>query len=72
MASRRPDPRDGRVRLVAATPGGAAAVRRLVAQEDEPLTDLLDRLDVADLRALAVGIEALARVAEATRTTSQD
>ena len=32
---------------------GAAAVRRLVAQEDEPLTDLLDRLDVADLRAIA-------------------
>ncbi len=46
--------------------------RRLVAQEDEPLTDLLDRLDVADLRALTVGIEALTRVAEAAGTTSQD
>lgn len=64
MASRRPDPQDGRVRLVAATPRGAAAVRRLVAQEDEPLTDLLDRLDVADLRALTAGIEALTRAAE--------
>ncbi|KAJ8141693.1 hypothetical protein OY671_005143 [Metschnikowia pulcherrima] len=64
MASRRPDPQDGRVRLVAATPRGAAAVRRLVAQEDEPLTDLLDRLDVADSRASTAGIEALTRAAE--------
>ena len=68
MASRRPDPQDGRVRLVAATPRGAAAVRRIAAQEDEPLTDLLDRLDVADLRALTVGIEALTHVAEASAT----
>lgn len=68
MAARRPDPQDGRVRLVAATPRGAAAVRRIAAQEDEPLTDLLDRLDVADLRALTVGIEALTQVAEASAT----
>ena len=43
-------------------------MRRIAAQEDEPLTDLLDRLDVADLRALTVGIEALTQVAEASAT----
>ena len=71
MATRRPDPQDGRVRLVGATPRGAAAVRRIAAQEDEPLTDLLGRLDVADLRALTVGIEALTRAAEASATDTR-
>jgi DNA-binding MarR family transcriptional regulator len=63
MAVRRPDPQDGRVRLVAATERGAAAVRRIAAQEDEPL-GLLDELDVADLRALTTGLEALTEVAQ--------
>ncbi len=63
MATRRPDPRDGRVRLVAATARGATAVRRIAAQEDQLLTDLLDRLDVADLRALTTGLVALTEAA---------
>lgn len=71
MATRRPDPQDGRVRLVAATERGAAAVRRIAAQEDEPL-GLLDRLDVADLRALTRGLVALTEAARAAATGSDE
>lgn len=64
MAERRPDPSDGRVRLVAATERGADAVRRLAARE-EPTQHLLERLDLDDLRALVRGIAALADAARA-------
>ncbi|GAB3096832.1 MarR family winged helix-turn-helix transcriptional regulator [Isoptericola nanjingensis] len=65
MAARRPDPRDRRVRLVAATTRGADAVRRLVAQDDEPTHGLIERIATDDLQALSRGLTAVLAAARA-------
>lgn len=64
MVVRTPDPVDGRVRRVTTTEKGSEAIRRIVALEDDLPPDLLDLLDVDDLRALTRGTRALL---EATR-----
>lgn len=59
MVTRRSDPLDGRVRLVAPTDRGSDAIREIVAQDDGDANDLLDQIDLDDLRGLAYGVGAL-------------
>ena len=63
MVVRTPDPDDGRVRRVTSTERGSEAIRRIVALEDDLPPDLLDLLDVDDLRALTQGTRALLEAA---------
>ncbi|KRC34254.1 MULTISPECIES: MarR family winged helix-turn-helix transcriptional regulator [Oerskovia] len=62
MASRRPDPEDGRVRLVAATERGAEAVRSIVANDGPAGPETLARLTIAELEGLQAGLAGLLRV----------
>jgi DNA-binding MarR family transcriptional regulator len=63
MVVRTPDPDDGRVRRVTSTERGSEAIRRIVALEDDLPPDLVDLLDVDDLRALTQGTRALLEAA---------
>ncbi|MBD7999304.1 MULTISPECIES: MarR family winged helix-turn-helix transcriptional regulator [Oerskovia] len=62
MASRRPDPEDGRVRLVAATERGAEAVRSIVASDAPAGPETLERLTLDELEGLRLGLAGLLRV----------
>lgn len=59
MTRRTPDPADGRVRRVTSTEQGSEAIRRIVAHDEELPPELLELLDVDDLRALTRGTRAL-------------
>ncbi|GGM42470.1 MarR family winged helix-turn-helix transcriptional regulator [Promicromonospora citrea] len=63
MTCRTPDPADGRVRRVTSTAKGSDAIRRIVAHDEELPGELLDELDVEDLRALTRGTRALLEAA---------
>ncbi|WP_125774659.1 MarR family winged helix-turn-helix transcriptional regulator [Antribacter gilvus] len=63
MAERHADPHDGRVRRLRTTGKGAAAIRRLVAYEDDTDPEVFALLDVDDLAALTRGVTALLDVA---------
>ena len=62
MASRRPDPEDGRVRLVAATERGAGAVRSIVANDAPAGPETLQHLSLDELEGLRLGLTGLLRV----------
>lgn len=62
MASRRTDPEDGRVRLVAATERGAQAVRGIVADDGPAGPETLERLTTPELEGLRLGLAGLLRV----------
>ena len=62
MASRRSDPEDGRVRLVAATDRGAKAVRSLVASDGPAGPETLEHLTLDELEGLRLGLAGLVRV----------
>jgi DNA-binding MarR family transcriptional regulator len=77
MASRRADPEDGRVRLVAATERGAEAVRSIVANDGPAGPETLALLTVPELEGLKAGLGGLLRVvreggARAPETSAQD
>lgn len=60
MVTRTSDPDDARVRRVRATEHGRSAMRRLVAVRAEFADDVLLRIPLDDLRALAQGMAAVA------------
>jgi DNA-binding MarR family transcriptional regulator len=59
MIARSSDPNDARVRRIHATELGRSAMRRLVASRPEYADDILMRLPLDDLRALAQGMAAI-------------
>ncbi|WP_175477216.1 MarR family winged helix-turn-helix transcriptional regulator [Ruania alba] len=65
MVQRRADPGDRRVRLVALTVEGEQRVSSVHEAGWRIGRDLMDRMEMADLRALAQGMQALARAARA-------
>lgn len=62
VAERFPDPDDQRVRRVKATSLGREVVRQLVADRPELAEEITARLATGDLRALARGMAAVARI----------
>ncbi|MEK8227892.1 MarR family transcriptional regulator [Oerskovia sp. M15] len=68
MASRRPDPEDGRVRLVTATERGAEAVRGIVANDDPTDLGTLEKLTLEEMQALTAGLNGLLRVVQEEST----
>jgi DNA-binding MarR family transcriptional regulator len=61
MVARSSDPDDARVRRIRATEHGRSAMRRLVASRPEYADDILARLPLEDLRALAKGMTAVGK-----------
>jgi DNA-binding MarR family transcriptional regulator len=61
MVARSSDPDDARVRRIRATELGRSAMRRLVASRPEYADDILARLPLEDLRALAQGMTAVGK-----------
>ena len=61
VAERNQDPEDLRVRRVRATDLGRQVVRELVSGRPELADDILQRLSVPELQALATGMSAIAR-----------
>jgi DNA-binding MarR family transcriptional regulator len=61
MVERTSDPHDARVRRIHATEHGRSAMRRLVAARPEFADDVLARLPLEDLSALAQGMAAVAK-----------
>lgn len=59
MITRSSDPNDARVRRAHATERGRSAMRQLVASRPEYADDILMRIPLADLRALATGMTAI-------------
>lgn len=64
MVDRRADPTDRRVRLTALSPAGEAFVAEFEAAGWGPGAEILESLDVADLRALTRGLTAMSRAVE--------
>ncbi|ROS78650.1 MarR family winged helix-turn-helix transcriptional regulator [Cellulomonas sp. PhB143] len=63
MVERRVDEADGRVRRIAVTPSGTAAVRGIVADDDHSVeVELLEDLSTAELEQITTGFGALLRV----------
>jgi DNA-binding MarR family transcriptional regulator len=61
LAERRPDPRDGRVNLVAATPQGVQTARELCAMRDW-VAATLSRLEPKDVDTVRAALKLLVRV----------
>jgi DNA-binding MarR family transcriptional regulator len=71
MVARSSDPHDARVRRIHATEHGRSAMRRLVASRPEYADDILLRIPLDDLRALAKGMTAVGAELERLHQTDR-
>ncbi|WP_460889275.1 MarR family winged helix-turn-helix transcriptional regulator [Promicromonospora xylanilytica] len=71
MVERASDPHDARVRRIRVTARGRAALRRLVAARPEFADDVLMRIPIEDLRALARGMAAIRAELDGPRDRGQ-
>jgi DNA-binding MarR family transcriptional regulator len=71
LAERRPDPRDGRAALIAATPAGDALMRAAAGRRISAIADAIGELPAADRRRLVASAGLLDRLATTIREAGQ-
>ena|SRR5215469_2384144 len=71
LAERRPDPRDGRAALIAATAPGEDLMRAAAGRRISAIADAISELPAADRRRLAASAGLLDRLAKAIREKGQ-
>ena len=71
LAERRPDPRDGRAALIAATPAGEELMRAAAARRISAIASAIAELPAADRRRLAASAGQLDRLAKTIREAGQ-
>jgi DNA-binding MarR family transcriptional regulator len=71
LAERRPDPRDGRAVLIAATPAGESLMRAAAGRRISAIASAIAELPVAERRRLAASAGLLDRLAQTVRDRGQ-